>query len=87
MTNAQTNERNDIRIAIEYAPKSGAYAPGLRGVWTPEGWFVCAPCVGRITARGMGHLFHKAQRVWNDQADLPLEPVGVCCTNKCEGNE
>ena len=68
-----------LRDAIEFAPASGPVAPELRGLWvhTDEGdEYVCAPCVGRITARGMGHLFTGCERVWRDDGT----PYGVCRT-------
>jgi hypothetical protein len=68
--------RDRLREAVEYAPASGPVAPDLRGVWTPDGWFVCARCVGRLYGRGCGHLIHDARQMW---ADTPGS-VGVCCT-------
>jgi hypothetical protein len=67
-----------IREAIEYAPATGPVAPGLRGLWLRENYYLCAPCVGRIIARGCGHLLREGQQVWADQP----EPYGVCVT--CE---
>jgi hypothetical protein len=65
-----------LREAIEYAPPSGPVAEGLRGIWTQDGHFVCGPCVGRITARGCGHVLKTEVHVWADRG----EPVGVCVT-------
>ena len=64
-----------LKEAIEYAPASGPTAPDLIGVWTHDGWYVCAPCVGRITARGCGHLFKGGEQVWAD-----YRIVGPCTT-------
>ena len=64
-----------LREAIEFAPPSGPVAPELRGVWTADGYYVCAPCVGRIMARGCGHLV-RGEQVWLDRP----EPYGVCIT-------
>jgi len=63
-----------IREALEHAPASGRVAPELRGVWLPDGYFVCAPCAGRIIARGCGHLLRTGTQVWKDQP----EPYGDC---------
>lgn len=70
-----------IREAHQYAPLTGPVAPELAGVWVPESalaeWFVCAPCVGRITARGCGHIIRGTQ-VWRDKPPV-VTGVCVCC--------
>lgn len=63
--------RTLLREALEYAPPSGPVAPDLRGVLTADGVYACAPCVGRVVARGCGHLFGRGQQqLWKDQPDL-----------------
>jgi hypothetical protein len=49
--------------ALEYAPTSGPTARDLVGV-TMGDVFLCAPCVGRIVARGCGHLLRAGVQVW-----------------------
>ena len=72
-----TPEAVAIREAIEFAPLDGTKtAEGLLGLWTPEGWYVCAPCVGRITARGCGYALKGATQVWSD---APVYGVCLCC--------
>lgn len=73
-----TPEAEAILTAIEYAPSSGPTAPDLMGVWTPEGWFVCAPCVGRIIARGCGDVLSKGEQVWRDREE-DARGVCLCC--------
>lgn len=70
---ASTPDR--LRAAVLQAPASGPVADKLRGVWTPDGYFVCAPCVGRLIARGCSHMLRGAEHVWTDRA----EPYGDCC--------
>lgn len=70
-----------LQSAIEHAPASGPTAPGLVGLWVGEvfeEFYVCAPCVGRIIARGMGHLLKGGTQVWTDSQE-PICP-GKCCT-------
>jgi len=63
-----------LRDAIEFAPKSpGKLVPDLRGWWTPDGYYVCSPCAGRIIARGC-NLPRDSEPVWRDKP----EPFGVC---------
>jgi hypothetical protein len=55
-----------LREAAEYAPPSGRTADDLRGVKTHDGHLVCARCVGRIIARGLGH-FVRGESLWVDR--------------------
>lgn len=72
-----TREAIAIREAIEFAPVHGTQtAPDLIGLWTPEGWYVCARCAGRIMARGCGYTLKGAQQVWTD---APVYGVCLCC--------
>ena len=69
-----------LQEAIEYAPSSGPTAPDLLGLWVPDPdlglkRYLCAECVGRITARGCGHLLRECERSWRG-GDTP---EGVCC--------
>lgn len=67
----------DLRSAVQYAPPAGLTAPDLIGVWTDGGFFLCAKCVGRVVARGMGHVLGKNQeQVWRGD----VAPFGVCVT-------
>jgi hypothetical protein len=71
----EMNTEQMLKDAIEHAPKNpGKLAANLRGWWTPDGYYVCAACAGRIMARGC-HLPNCSNPVW---ADKP-EPYGVCC--------
>ena len=70
-------EAQAILDAIEYAPESGPYAPDLVGLWTAGGWFVCAPCSGRIIARGCSHVLVKPEMVWKDSKQG--RGVCLCC--------
>lgn len=63
-----------LRTAIEHAPRDpGKLAPNLRGWFTPDGYYVCATCAGRIMARGC-QLPRGSNPVWKDRP----EPYGVC---------
>lgn len=72
-----------IKQACAHAPTTGRTAPNLLGVWvtgTVGDWYVCAPCVGRIAARGASQVLRGASQVWRDGASLV---VGVCmCCGK-----
>lgn len=75
MTTADT-----LREHIEHAPRDpGPIAKNLRGWWTPDGYYVCASCAGRILARGC-RLPRDSAPVWKDKP----EPFGVC--ECCESN-
>jgi hypothetical protein len=75
MTDEAREERERILAALEHAPQdAGRIAPGLRGWWTPAGWYVCAHCAGRILARGSVAATRGSTAVWADQA----APYGVC---------
>jgi hypothetical protein len=64
-----------LQTAIEHAPSHpGQLAPDLRGWWTPDGWYLCAKCAGRIMSRGC-RLPPESYPVWTDRP----EPYGVCC--------
>ena len=69
-----------IRKAAEFAPAPGRIADGLRGWWTPAGWYVCAKCSSRIVGRGC-QLPKGSEAVWMDRA----EPFGVCIV--CEAHQ
>jgi len=78
MTDAQKNELETLKTAIENAPDSpGKIAPKLAGWWTPKGWYLCAKCAGRIFERGCG-IPRGSLAAWRDRP----EPVGVCCLCK-----
>ena len=76
ITAAQLATYVKIREWIRDSPAHGTpLTPALRGVWTSDAtgaWYVCAACLGRLTARGV-RLPDQVQ-VW---ADRP-EPFGVC---------
>lgn len=62
-----------LRMFIEYAPTDpGPMASDLLGWWTPDGYYVCARCAGRIMARGCS-LPTGSDPAWVDT------PIGVCC--------
>lgn len=72
-------ERARLMTALEHAPENGGkIAPGLRGWWTPAGWWICARCTARILARGCS-LPRGSGPVWEGEAN----PYGVCVG--CEG--
>ena len=74
-TPSAAREREYLRNALQYSPaSSGPIADNLRGWWTPNGWFVCAKCAGRMLARGC-NLPAGSEPVWKDRAD----PYGDCC--------
>jgi hypothetical protein len=66
-----------LREAAEYAPPSGPVAEGLRAVKTYSNHLVCAPCSGRILARGLGH-FVRGEFVWTDDNAGELGSCTVC---------
>lgn len=68
-----------LREAAEHAPAASKIADGLRGWWTPAGWYVCSSCSSRIIGRGFC-LPSKSEPVWKDGA----EPFGVCCVCEAE---
>jgi hypothetical protein len=76
MTNA-TFTAEQLREAAEYAPPSGRTAEGLRGVRTYGNLTVCAHCVGRITARGLGH-FVRGEHLWDDDPTPAPDTCVVC---------
>jgi len=63
-----------LRSSAEYGPKRPTFVDGLRGWWTPNGWYVCAFCAARILGRGC-QLPKNCKPVWRDKP----EPFGVCC--------
>ena len=65
-----------IREALEYAPPSGPTAPDLVAVRIPNAGDVCAPCVGRIIARGCGHTIRAGAQVW---APSPMSGACIGC--------
>ena len=70
-----------LQTAISNAPLDpGPIAPNLRGWWTPDGWYVCVRCAGRIMKRGC-RLPLGSIPVWEDRPD----PYGECCL--CEGEK
>ena len=74
-TASQLATLDAMKRAIEHAPRDpGRMAANLRGWWTPDGWYVCACCAGRIMARGC-QLPQDSEPCWTDRA----EPFGVCC--------
>lgn len=80
ISNEARDERSRIMTALEHAPKDGGKtAPGLRGWWTPAGWWICAKCAARILARGCALPPRGSRPVWEDEA----KPYGVCVG--CEG--
>jgi hypothetical protein len=68
-----------LKSALDGSPASGLTAPDLVGV-NICGVFVCATCVGRIIARGMGHLFREGNQVWRDGFTrvIPMPPCATC---------
>ena len=64
----------NLRDAAKYGPKPGTIAKGLRGWWTPDGFYVCAKCASRILGRGC-QLPRGSEPAWEDKQD----PYGVCC--------
>jgi len=67
--------------AAEYAPAHGPTAPDLVGGWIAGyagDWYICAPCIGRITARGCGHVLKTMERVWKSDPCI-LTGVCLCC--------
>lgn len=71
-TEAAIAERDQLLRALDGAPtKPGPINADLRGWWTPQGWYLCATCAGRILARGCRL---QATPVWKETA----EPYGVC---------
>ncbi len=63
-----------LRDALHSLAAPASIAPDLRGWWTPDGWFVCAQCAGRIFARGMV-LPKGSEAIWGKS-----DRVGSCCT-------
>ena len=47
-------ETDAICSALEYAPKVRSTNPGLSGMWTKAGCYVCADCSARLVGRGFG---------------------------------
>lgn len=78
MYDTRDTEREALRRAIEYAPAVGPVAEWLIGVWTEHDLFVCARCVGRITARGSARSLVTKRR-----AIVGHDSAGECVT--CAG--
>lgn len=70
MNATQTAELDQLRTAIEHAPRDpGRLSPELAGWRTPGGLFVCPHCAGRIMERGC-RLPTGSDPVWDkDPAD------------------
>lgn len=59
VSNAYTRlatEREEIRSAIEYAPRVKSTVADLSGFWTKGHGYVCADCSARLIGRGYGHF-------------------------------
>lgn len=66
----------ELRTAIEHAPKDpGQIADGLKG-WVSKELEVCASCVGRIHGRGCGYLLNGFTPEWDREV--------ACCLCKCQ---
>lgn len=66
-TKSNADTRAEIVSALEYAPAVGtSIADGLLAV-TLNDLTVCYKCLGRLYARGMGHLVRGGSQVWSDQ--------------------
>ncbi len=67
MMNAQ-----ELREAVEYAPRTVKAHSDIRGHWTRAGYFLCGTCGARFLARGFAGEISRV--VWADANPT----VGVC---------
>lgn len=74
----------DLRIAIEFAPRSVSDGnPDLAG-FTIDDHFVCNACCGRISARGCGYMLHGASPVWSGDQSL-MKGERICALTDFHG--